>query len=280
MKIFSKKYDLMAFLSPFISEKSIGFVPTMGALHQGHLSLIKRSASENDLTIVSIFVNPTQFNNAEDLQKYPRTLQKDIDLIENFNPNIVIFAPEIQEMYGENVASETFNFNGLDRLMEGASRPGHFDGVGTIVKKLFEIVQPTKAYFGEKDFQQILIIETMVQQFQLPVTIVRCPIVREENGLAMSSRNQRLSATAKKKAGIIFESLQIAKHLFSEKSISEIQTEIELFFSKNPDFQLEYFTIANATTLLPVSEKLPNQTYRGFIAVYVEGVRLIDTMEF
>lgn len=279
MKIFNKTSDLKNYIAPFLSQKkSIGFVPTMGALHQGHLSLMERSLAENKLTIVSIYVNPTQFNNPEDLEKYPRTLDKDTEIISKLNDAIILFAPETNEMYGNDVSSEKFDFQGIDRLMEGASRPGHFDGVGTIVKKLFEIVSPTNAYFGEKDFQQIQIVKCMVEQTKLPVNIVPCPIIREENGLAMSSRNQRLSPQMKENASFIYKSLLKAKEIFLNESIVAANAYIADLYANANDFQLEYFTIAEEKSLLTATEKFPDTHYRAFIVVYAEGVRLIDNL--
>lgn len=279
MKFFQTKQDLIRFLIPLKeSQKSIGFVPTMGALHDGHLSLIEKSLQQNDCSVVSIFVNPTQFNNAEDLEKYPRTLDADLQKIASLQKEVVVFAPTIDEMYDSKVQSEKFDFQGIDKVMEGASRPGHFDGVATIVKKLFDVVTPTKAYFGEKDFQQIQIIKCMVEQTQSEVEIVPCPIIREANGLAMSSRNQRLSSEMLQKASFIYQSLCKAKELFVNQSVTEVKNAIEALYNQHPDFELEYFTIAHTDTLQPATEKIETQNYRAFIVVYAEGVRLIDNI--
>ena len=264
MNIFNKKLEINNFLKNFINnKKTIGFVPTMGALHNGHLSLLKKSLEENDISVISIFVNPTQFNNVEDLEKYPRTLDIDIEKIKSLSDKIIVFAPTAEDIYDGNISSEKFDFQGLDQVMEGAFRPGHFDGVGTIVKKLFEIVQPTNAYFGEKDYQQILIIKSMVKQ---------------TNGLAMSSRNERLSSEMKIKAGLIYTLLQEAKILFKTHTITEIEKFIKQKFNENKDFTLEYFTIVDAEKLQIATEKNKNSKYRAFIAVYTEGVRLIDNI--
>ncbi len=279
MNIFNKKLEINNFLKNFINnKKTIGFVPTMGALHNGHLSLLKKSLEENDISVISIFVNPTQFNNVEDLEKYPRTLDIDIEKIKSLSDKIIVFAPTAEDIYDGNISSEKFDFQGLDQVMEGAFRPGHFDGVGTIVKKLFEIVQPTNAYFGEKDYQQILIIKSMVKQSNLPVNIIPCPIIREANGLAMSSRNERLSSEMKIKAGLIYTLLQEAKILFKTHTITEIENFIKQKFNENKDFTLEYFTIVDAEKLQIATEKNKNSKYRAFIAVYTEGVRLIDNI--
>ena len=279
MNIFNKKLEINNFLKNFINnKKTIGFVPTMGALHNGHLSLLKKSLEENDISVISIFVNPTQFNNVEDLEKYPRTLDIDIEKIKSLSEKIIVFAPIAEDIYDGNISSEKFDFQGLDQVMEGAFRPGHFDGVGTIVKKLFEIVQPTNAYFGEKDYQQILIIKSMVKQSNLSVNIIPCPIIREANGLAMSSRNERLSSEMKIKAGLIYTLLQEAKILFKTHTITEIENFIKQKFNENKDFTLEYFTIVDAEKLQIATEKNKNSKYRAFIAVYTEGVRLIDNI--
>ena len=279
MLIFNKKSDLSAFLSPFINQnKSIGFVPTMGALHEGHLSLLKNSLSENDITVMSIFVNPTQFNNAEDLDKYPRTLERDVQIMQALSNSIIVYAPEVEDIYEGNTVSENFEYDGLENQMEGKHRPGHFDGVGTIVKRLFEIVQPNKAYFGEKDFQQLQIVKKLVSKYNIPVEVIGCPIHREPNGLAMSSRNGRLSAFAKEKAAIIYQTLSDAKKLFQTNSAEETILFVENEFKKHPEFQLEYFEIADEATLLPVSKKETDKNYRGFIAIFIENIRLIDNI--
>ena len=279
MLVFNKKSDLSAFLNPLINQnKSIGFVPTMGALHQGHLSLLKNSLSENDVTVMSIFVNPTQFNNAEDLDKYPRTLERDVQIMQDLSNKIIVYAPEVADIYEGNTVSENFDYDGLENQMEGKHRPGHFDGVGTIVKRLFEIVQPNKAYFGEKDFQQLQIVKKLVSKHNIPVEVIGCPIHREANGLAMSSRNERLSESAREKAAVIYQILKKAKDFFQSHSAEETTTFVENEFEKHPEFQLEYFEIADEATLLPVSDKESNKKYRGFIAIFIENIRLIDNI--
>ena len=279
MPIFYGKVALKSFIKTFENKNTtIGFVPTMGALHQGHLSLMQQSLQENQLTVVSIFVNPTQFNNPEDLQKYPRTLEEDSLKINNLDSNIIIYAPTVVDIYDKKIESKHFDFDGLENQMEGQFRPGHFDGVGTIVKCLFEIVTPTKAYFGEKDFQQLQIIKKLTTKNNLPVTIVGCPIFREKNGLAMSSRNERLTALEREQASLIFETLQQAKELFKTKTATETTQWVEAVFNKNELFELEYFQIANEDTLEPCLEKSSDQNYRAFIAVFVNNIRLIDTI--
>lgn len=279
MPVFYGKVALIDFLStiePLYS--TIGFVPTMGALHDGHLSLMQRSQAENAITVVSIFVNPTQFNNPEDLLKYPRTLEQDIQKIAALNPDIVVYAPSVEDVYEGKILSQSFDFDGLEHQMEGKFRPGHFDGVGTIVKRLFEIVKPTKAYFGEKDFQQLLIVQKMVEKSQIPVQVIGCPIHRETNGLAMSSRNERLSKSERQDAKIIFEILTEAKEKFKHTSAQKVSLWVTENFKTNKIFELEYFQIADAKTLLPCVNKIETRKYRAFIAVIVNNIRLIDTI--
>lgn len=279
MAVFNNQKELKAHLKLLSkNNKTIGFVPTMGALHSGHLSLIQKSFQQNDLTVVSIFVNPTQFNNKEDLDKYPRTLEEDIKKIKSLNSAIIIYAPTIEDIYGKNVISESFCYDGLENQMEGKQRPGHFDGVGTIVKALFEIIKPNKAYFGEKDYQQVLIIKKMVEKHQLPVKIVMCPILREKNGLAMSSRNERLTSEDREKASLIHLTLLKAKELFQTKSYQEVYDFVAKTFHSQKKLDLEYFTIADSKTLVEITKKYKTKKYRAFIAVNVGKVRLIDTI--
>lgn len=279
MFIFNKKSDLTAHLNAVRTPKTkIGFVPTMGALHQGHLSLLKESMKNNAITVVSIFVNPTQFNNAEDLTNYPRTLDRDAEKIETVSNDIVVYAPAVEDIYEGNTKSSSFDYDGLEFQMEGAHRPGHFDGVGTIVKKLFEIVQPTNAYFGEKDFQQLQIVKKMTEKHKLPVAIHGCPIHREANGLAMSSRNERLSDEARNEAALIYKILKEAKSKFENHSAKEVIAFVENTFRKHPNFQLEYFEIADEATLLPCIRKSKTKKYRGFIAIFINNIRLIDNI--
>lgn len=278
MLIFNHKDGLRVHLSDFKSRNAtIGFVPTMGALHRGHLSLLEKSVAENDVTVISIFVNPTQFNNPEDLQKYPRTLETDTEKIASVSDKIIIFAPSVQEMYDGETTSSHFSFDGLEHQMEGSHRPGHFDGVGTIVKKLFEIVMPYKAYFGEKDFQQLQIVKKLVEKTGMPVNIVGCPISREENGLAMSSRNERLSPEDRDKAAFIYKTLAEARERFKTESIAGVRQYVEHSFAQYPEFSMDYFEIAAEDDLKPVILK-ENRKYRAFIAVFLSNVRLIDNI--
>jgi len=279
MLVFNKKVDLVAHLKAISTqETSIGLVPTMGALHQGHLSLLKESIRNNDITVVSIFVNPTQFNNSEDLLNYPRTQENDIEKIKTVSENIILYAPTVEDVYEGKTVSQHFDFDGLENQMEGKFRPGHFDGVGTIVKRLFEIVKPTNAYFGEKDFQQLQIIKKMVSKLNIPVNIVGCPILRESNGLAMSSRNERLSEKDKQFASIIYKTILEAKKQFKTKSALAISQWVSKQLNATPDAQLEYFQIADEATLLPCIRKNKDKQYRAFIAVYINKTRLIDTI--
>ncbi|MFD2551317.1 pantoate--beta-alanine ligase [Bizionia sediminis] len=279
MVIFTEKKDIQSYLqAKKAQQSSIGFVPTMGALHEGHLSLVRQALQETDIVVVSIFVNPTQFDNATDLDNYPRTLPRDVALLETVSNNLVVYAPEVTDIYGEVAQSENFSFGGLEFEMEGQFRPGHFNGVGTIVKRLFEIVTPDHAYFGQKDFQQLAIIKYMVTAYNLPVTIHGCPIYREANGLALSSRNERLKPAYKAAAPFIYETLMAAKKQFGTKSVESITSWVADAFAKHELLKLEYFTIADEQTLKPITETVTNKTYRAFIAVYADDIRLIDNI--
>jgi len=257
---------------------SVGFVPTMGALHQGHLSLVSKALEENDFVVVSIFVNPTQFDNATDLNNYPRTLARDTELLKTVSNQIIIYAPEVSDIYETETKAEHFSFDGLEFEMEGRFREGHFDGVGTIVKRLFEIVKPDHAYFGQKDFQQLAIIKKLVEKHQIPVTIHGCPILRGADGLALSSRNERLKPEYKIAAPFIYKTLKSAKKQFGTKSAKYVTEWVENAFSNHNLLQLEYFIIADEETLKPVSRKSKTKTYRAFIAVYADDIRLIDNI--
>jgi pantoate--beta-alanine ligase len=279
MLIFKTQNELVSHLQSLsISESSVGFVPTMGALHRGHLSLLERAFKENTIVVISIFVNPTQFNNAEDLAKYPRTLDEDVAKIKTVSDTTIVFAPTVDDIYEGQTISQHFDFDGLENQMEGQFRPGHFDGVGTIVKRLFEIVNPTRAYFGEKDFQQLQIIRKMVSKLQLSVTIVECPIYRESNGLAMSSRNERLSPKEREDSSVIYSTLTAVKNQFEYKSAEELILWVSQRFVEYPQFELEYFQIAEEETLLPCVTRNKNKKYRAFIAVFINNIRLIDTI--
>jgi len=280
MQIFSNKDQIFSVVDALKEQQdTIGFVPTMGALHKGHLALVERALANNDKVIVSVFVNPTQFNNIEDLEKYPKTLDEDIALLKSVNGNsIIVYAPSVDDIYDGNTVSGKFDFDGLEYEMEGKFRPGHFDGVGTVVKRLFEIVRPDNAYFGEKDFQQLQIIKKLVSKYKLHVNIVGCDIYRESNGLAMSSRNVRLSNQQKMAAPFIFKTLKTAKKHFGTKSASKVIEWVTEQFENNDILKLEYFTVADADSLKEVKRKTKNKKYRAFIAVYAGEIRLIDNI--
>lgn len=280
MEIFETKNDLRKFLQKFVKEKkTIGFVPTMGALHKGHLSLISRAKKENDIVVCSIFVNPIQFNNKEDLKKYPRTLEKDISLLKKQKCD-VLFAPQEKEMYSQNDSSNTLkiNFGKLEKVMEGKFRPGHFRGVAIIVNKLFNLVQPHRAYFGEKDFQQLVIVKKMTKILKHNIEIVSCPTVREKDGLAMSSRNIRLSKQERNIAPFIFKILKETKKRSAKFLPQEIKKWAEKQFQQNKNFRLEYFEIADAETLQPIKKWNKKKSAVACVAAYLGNVRLIDNI--
>ena len=280
MRIFKNKTDLIAYVDALMSDnKTLGFVPTMGALHQGHASLILKGLQQNDFVAVSIFVNPTQFDNKEDLIKYPRTLDSDVALLKDVSEDkIMVYAPTVDDIYGNDVKSTSFTYDGLEHEMEGKFRTGHFDGVGTIVKRLFEIVRPDKAYFGEKDFQQLMIIKKLVEKHHIPVEVIGCKIHRAKDGLAMSSRNTRLKPKYRKAAPFIYKTLKTAKEKFGTKSANSVSEWVENQFAKHDLLDLEYFIIADVDTLKTVKRKSNKKTYRAFIAVYADDIRLIDNI--
>ncbi len=277
MLVFAKIKSVQQKIKSLKKGTSIGFVPTMGALHKGHLSLIEQAKKENDIVVVSIFVNPTQFNKQEDLANYPKTIDSDLSLLKSVYCDIV-FTPSAEEIYNNNIISQLFNFDGLEHQMEGKFRDGHFDGVGTIVKRLFEIVTPTKSYFGEKDFQQFQIIRKMVEKNQIHTKIIGCEIYREDDGLAMSSRNSRLTKEHRAIAPFIYKTLKKAKKEFGIKNAQEVISWVENEFKKQPLLELEYFEIADEETLHPIKNKDPKQKYRAFIAVFADKIRLIDNI--
>jgi pantoate--beta-alanine ligase len=255
-----------------------GFVPTMGALHAGHISLVQQAVSENKTVVVSIFVNPTQFNDPKDLERYPRNLNTDLKLLEKTGCQIV-FAPTSEEIYPE-PDTRKFNFGALETVMEGKHRPGHFNGVAQVVSKLFDIVQPDKAYFGLKDFQQLAIIKEMVLQLKLPVEIVPCPIVREDSGLAMSSRNELLTAEERRNAAVISKTLFEAKKLSEHKSVRELVEWITKTINKNQYLTVEYVEIVESRQLQPVKSWDDNGEKVCCVAVFCGKVRLIDNVVF
>lgn len=258
--------------------KRIGFAPTMGALHDGHLSLYKEARKENDLVISSIFVNPTQFNNQEDLAKYPRDVERDLDFLKKSGLVDAVYIPEVSDIYPEQAKSRHYDFDGLENEMEGKSRPGHFDGVGTVVEELFKQVKPDCAYFGEKDFQQLAIIRKMVEMKNLPVKIVGVPTYRAANGLALSSRNQRLTENRRDASKVIFETLKKVQTWFKEDSYEIIKKKVEDIIENQQNMQLEYFLIADEKNLKEAEFFYKDRSYRAFIVVIVDGVRLIDNL--
>lgn len=280
MVIFNEKEKLTPAIVELKNQnKTIGFIPTMGALHEGHMSLVKASKAQNDYTIVSIFVNPTQFNNPEDLEKYPRTEEKDIELLTK-NGCDFIYLPTVNDLYATNEVAKKYDFGTIDKVMEGASRPGHFDGVATIVSKLFRAVKPTRAYFGEKDFQQIRIIQEMVKQEGLDVLIMPMPIYRAETGLAFSSRNARLSTQQTDDAPQIYSILSKAVALKNDgKDVAEITKFVENEFANSP-FKLEYFEITDENSLETIQHFSDAKNIRGFVVAYAGEVRLIDNIKF
>lgn len=278
MLLIQSKKALRKKLESLAKGTHLGLVPTMGALHAGHVSLVKRAVAENHHVVVSIFVNPTQFNNSSDLEKYPKTLEADVSLIHAVSPDVIIFAPSTAAMYAAQVAAKVYDFNGLDKVMEGAFRSNHFNGVGTIVETLFTLIQPDNAYFGEKDFQQLRIIQKLNEMQGLNVQLIGCPIVRENNGLAMSSRNERLPPAIRLQAGFIYECLCTAKEKFGTENALKVKEWVARAFAGKKDFELEYFEIADVETLTPIKERMDNTKYRAFIAVFANDVRLIDNI--
>lgn len=274
-----------------IQNRTIGLVPTMGALHEGHLSLITRAKKECDVVVVSVFVNPIQFNNQEDLAKYPRTLEADLSRLESVDTDYVL-TPTVEEMYPEPVTDE-YHFGQIEEVMEGPQRPGHFSGVAVVVRRLFDIVEPKRAYFGEKDFQQIAIIRNLLEQIKYPIELVPCPIVRAEDGLALSSRNMRLSPAARAVAPTIYATLRKAVEMSKTHSVEEVKewaVKSLLSFEQpdgtivNPEtyhiFDPEYFEIVDDTTLQPVKNWEDSKGIVGCITVWLTGVRLIDMIRF
>ncbi len=280
MIIFNERKKLTPYIKTLKSQqKTIGFIPTMGALHQGHISLVKASIAQNDYTIVSIFVNPTQFNNPEDLQKYPRTESEDVQLLTDYGCDFV-YLPSTEDLYQPGEEAKKYDFNGLDLVMEGQFRPGHFDGVATIVSKLIKAVDPSRIYFGEKDFQQIRIVQEMAKQEGLDVEIVPMPIHRAENGLALSSRNTRLTP---KNLDLSPQLYAILQQAVQQKKQGQNPAQVKQFVEQaieNSPFELEYFEITdeeNLNTLHVFSDNIPA---RGFLAIYAGDIRLIDNIQF
>ena len=279
MKIFNNRTLLNSVIKEYKqTNKKIGFVPTMGALHHGHLFLIEQAKKKNDIVVASIFVNPTQFNNKEDLENYPKTVENDIQMLKNVDCDI-LFIPSVEEIYHKKIVSKKFYFDGLENKMEGKFRLGHFDGVGTIVKTLFEIVAPTTAYFGEKDFQQLQIVKKLVKKHKLPISVKGCAIFREKDGLAMSSRNARLNNEQRNAAPFIYKVLKIAKKKFITENHDFVTKWVENQFENHSLLKLEYFTIAEEKSLETIKVKQFEKKYRAFIAVFAGNIRLIDNIQ-
>jgi len=258
---------------------SLGLVPTMGALHNGHLSLVAKAVRENNTVVVSIFVNPTQFNNAQDLAQYPQQLTADIALLKTISEDLLVFTPSVKEMYPEGLGAKPYSFNGLDRRWEGEDRPGHFQGVGTVVEKLFEMVRPNQAYFGEKDFQQLAIIRDLVRQKAFGISIVGCPIVRESYGLAMSSRNERLKPQERETASVVYKALQWAvKKVATKKPLNEITQAAVKKIHALENTSVFYFEFVDTDTLEPIETLTNPENTRIITAVDFKGVRLLDNI--
>lgn len=277
MIVIEKIADLQAYIKEKAA-KSVGFVPTMGALHDGHISLITRSVAENDLCVASVFVNPTQFNDKADLERYPRTPEADCTMLQAAGCDVV-FMPTVQEMYPEEDTRQ-FNFGSLETVMEGKYRPGHFNGVAQIVSKLFDAVQPNKAYFGEKDFQQVAIIRAMVQELNYPIEIIACPIIREESGLARSSRNTLLTNEQRKKAALIAEVLTKSTTFAQNNSVAATISWVEDQFKGDTEFTMDYYEIVDGNTLQPITDWNESNFVVGCIAIYCGKIRLIDNIHY
>ena len=279
MEVITKIADLQRKIAEIrAKDGTVGLVPTMGALHNGHLELVKRCVAENGICVVSVFVNPTQFNDKNDLLHYPRTLDEDCRLLESAGCAIA-FAPEVEEMYPVE-DTRVFNLGTVAEVMEGKYRPGHFNGVAQIVSKLFDAVQPDRAYFGEKDFQQIAVIRSMVKLLNFPVEIVACPIVREDDGMALSSRNLRLTPQQRKNAVSISQTLFKSRTFAEQHSVAETIDYVVSTLNSVPDLEVEYFEIVDGNTLLPVNDWSDSDYIVGCITVYCGEVRLIDNIAY
>ena len=277
MVIFHKASELQKNLSS--SATSIGLVPTMGGLHIGHISLIQKAIKNNMRVIVSIYVNPTQFNQSEDLENYPMNIEKDLKILMPFKNNLILYIPNHQEIYPTGISSKKYDFGSLSVHMEGKVRPGHFDGVATIVEALFKKIKPDKAYFGEKDFQQLQIVRALNEKLNLDIEIIGCETVRTSDGLALSSRNSLLSSKQIDNAKVIYETLRYINTMVSDWSIKEMKYYFKSKVEANEDFKLEYFYVVNQCDLVPVSFLDPKKEYRVFIAVFAGKTRLIDNIK-
>ena len=277
MKVFHTSQSLVEHLSK--ETRPIGMVPTMGALHLGHLSLIERALSENQTVLVSIFINPTQFDDKADLENYPINIKTDLKKIEQLPGRIFVYTPKVKDVYGNLVTSKSIDLGGLDQVMEGKKRSGHFQGVATVVAHFLKLFTPNHAYFGEKDFQQLRIIEHITQSLKLNTEIIGCPIIREKDGLAMSSRNNFLSSDQRKLASKLFKGLKFAKSNAKKESYNTLKKMVMDFFEKYDELNLDYFTIAHPKTLKEVDLKKPVDLGRGFIAAHLGKIRLIDNLD-
>ena len=278
MRIFKTKTELSSYLSSN-SKLSTAFVPTMGALHKGHLELVEKAKSESDIVICSIFVNPTQFDKKEDFNSYPNTLSNDLTQLEKINCDVV-YTPAVSDLYGEDEKIKHYAFDGLDRILEGKFRKGHFDGVATIIEKFFEIIKPQKAFFGQKDLQQLLIVRSLTKKLNLSIRIICIPTVREESGLAMSSRNKLLNKEELEKATILYKSLLYCRKNAKNLSIQQLKENISVRFEKEESLELEYIAFANYSTLKSISHLKEKGETAVCIAAFVGGVRLIDNIIF
>ncbi len=276
MIIFKEQKELKKYLAK-LNNSLIGFVPTMGALHQGHMSLIKNSKISCDITICSVYINPTQFNNTDDLLKYPKTIKDDIKILQE-NKCDLLYCPEDDDLYKVNEKPGEYRFNGIELYLEGKYRPGHFNGVATIVEKLLKTINPQKVFMGEKDLQQLMIIKNLVKQKNILTEVVGCPTIREKNGLAKSSRNQHLSKTDREYCGIIYKQLLDFKYLFKKMDLSELKNQIIINITNGNKINIEYFELINMDTFENVEAYHKNIKYAVCIAVTISGVRLIDNI--
>ena len=276
MIIFKKQKELKKYLTK-LNNSLIGFVPTMGALHQGHISLIKRSKKSCNITICSIYVNPTQFNNTDDLLKYPRTMKDDIKILQE-NKCDILYCPEDNDLYKVNEKCIEYRFNGIELYLEGKYRPSHFNGVATVVEKLLNIVNPQMVFFGEKDLQQLMIIKELVKQYNISTKVIGCPIIREKNGLAKSSRNQHLSKTDRESCGVIYKQLLLFNNLFKKTDLEVLKKQIITNITSNKKIEIEYLELVNIDTFQIENDIKNNMNYACCIAVSISGVRLIDNI--
>lgn len=277
MLVFKTSLKLKKFLDS--KRVSVGLIPTMGALHRGHISLVEKAFEENDYVVISIYINPTQFNNLSDFKNYPQNQKKDKSLLKPFKKKIIVYIPDNKEMYPNGIKSNSYDFDSLDKHMEGKFRDNHFNGVATVVEALFKNITPNKAYFGEKDFQQFQIIKSLVEQKRINTKLILCPIVREKNGLALSSRNKHLNSIQKKLAPSIYSTLKKIKRIYNQHDVNELE---KIFINQIEDSKLlkvEYFCIASENDLIPIKNIVNNKNFRVFVAVYVGQIRLIDNIK-